>query len=212
MRTKFLLLVLLGIVFVSALFVFHYINNEINETVQEKTVGIVRFLPEYEENYLSFSTDNKGNLMALETLTERESEIFIERIQEKDIDPKNMLKAGNDVFFAAKIKNPQDESEMSIFLYDSIARKILTLYTSYISSEREMSLVAIDVVNNELIVSKSEQGEICKSWWLSVPDDLYSLGLDDLSDPQLQNYQIPKWKIEEELLKYPECRPVNNYK
>lgn len=181
-------------------------NKKLEDTPLE-TPYTFEMRPEYEEQYLSFVYDAKGNPIELETFSKKESDTFIERLREQDIDPKHMLKAGNDIFFTAGIKNSQEVTSVGIFVYDNIAWKIVPLFTS---SEPDTTLVAIDVINNELIVRQSYRDETCESLWLHVPDNLYSLSLSDAGDPQLQPYQIPEWKIEEELFAYPECRPVDN--
>jgi len=156
---------------------------------------------EYVENYIDFVYDKNGYPALIQTVDEVESEVFIKQIKDYEMDPKNMLQVGNEIYFVTETNKIEDRKGTVLFLYDVIMRKFRELYF-YKKEENntniEFVLKAIDIKGNKLVIILQDEDLDCGSLWLEQKDNFYTLDLLDNGKNGLIKYGIPEWKIEEE--------------
>ena len=194
---------LLAMLFLVGVICFWIFGKENDYSKITAVVGEAEF---YEEN-INFVFDGSNQPVLLETVNEDESKIFIEKIQEVNLNPENILKAGNELFFTSGIKK-EEEVGIALFTYDVIMRKFKELYF-YKQEESNPNvkfvLKAIDVVGNKLVLILQDRGVSCGSLWLEQGDNFYTYNLLDNGKDGLVKYSVPEWKIEEESQKEFEC-------
>lgn len=196
---------IMAILVIVYFFVFDKTRN-IDGSLQENYV--IESVPEYTEQYVTVSYSKSGIPQSLDTIDTAESKIFIEKITEEKLVPANILQVGNELYFVSPLDKDGVKGD-AIMLYDVIDRKLYVLFfrslQELLQDGRELSLVAIDVVNSKLIFAYILQEMNCSSVWLGVSDYLFSLELYTGIEPKIEKYRIPTWKIEEERAKYPDC-------
>ncbi|MBI2436671.1 MAG: hypothetical protein HYV41_02945 [Candidatus Magasanikbacteria bacterium] len=198
-------LILVFVVFVVYFFIFDKTRDS-DEATQENSV--IESNPEYHETYLTLSYSKSEVPQSLDALGVTESKIFIEKINEQKLDPKNMLQAGNELYFISSIEKEGVQGQ-GVLLYDIIDRKLYVLFFRSLDElekeGRTFVLTAIDVVNNKIILAYAPKTSVCESKWLGAVDDMYSLDLYTGKESSIAKYIVPKWKIDEERVKYPDC-------
>ena len=155
---------------------------------------------EFYEDYISLVFDESDEPILLETVNEDESKIFIEKIKEVNLNPENILKAGNELFFTSAISK-DDNDGVALFTYDVVMRKFKELYfykQEKNNTNTKFILKAIDVVGNKLVVVLQDKGVGCESLWLGQEGNFYTYNLLDNDKDGLIKYDVPGWKTKEE--------------
>ncbi|MFH1947166.1 MAG: hypothetical protein ABIJ23_03365, partial [Candidatus Magasanikbacteria bacterium] len=163
---------------------------------------------EYVEEYIDFVRNKDGFPILLETVEETESKIFIKKLSEAKLNPENILKVGNEIYFVSKVDKDGEGEGQALFIYDVLMRKFGELYfhkNEERGKDTSFVLVAIDAEGNKLVIVLKKWESDCDSLWLSQGANFYTFDLLDNGKEGLIKYKIPEWKIEEEKNKFTDC-------
>jgi hypothetical protein len=179
-------------------------SSQIDIEVPQKVENRITF---YEE-YVHVIKNNKEEPIFVETFNEEESDIFIEEARKAGIVPENILKAGNELYFIARVNKKDVGNGQAVFIYDVLDHKFGELYfykKGEYNLDVDLVLQAIDAGGNALVLVLEKEELDCDSLWLSQSDNFYTFDLLNNRKEGLVRYKIPEWKIEEESNKFPDC-------
>lgn len=205
---KIILILLLIVLFLGGMLYIFVSNKNKKEVVVSSEPAIEEQRTTYVEEYIDLVRNKDGVPFGLETVEERESNMFIEKLAEVKLHPEHILKVGNEIYFVSKVTKDDEGEGQALFIYDFLLRKFGELYfrkNEELGDDVLLSLVAIDVENNKLVIALKKGTSDCDSLWLFQRDNFYTFDLLGNEKKDLLRYRIPEWKIREEKDTFPDC-------